>query len=202
MPITFTVTAYKANELSAAAREEVLDEFRSINVEGSWWTSIYKEWIDKLEKMGFEDVQINFSGFYSQGDGASFTAKGLDLLPFMRGEKLGNKYRSVLNLTKAGDAWGYVKRDHSSIYCHENTVSARVDGVVEKSEEVVEYTWSQMSELQEYVTRRVRELSKEIYKELEVQYEFLTSDEQVEASLVALEYLFDEEGHQIYYYAE
>jgi hypothetical protein len=201
MPITFTVTAYKANELEEDVRKQVLDQFRDINVRERWYIEIYKSWMEKLEDLGFSDIQINHSGFYSQGDGASFTAKGLDLLPFMRAEKLGNQYRLVLNLAKEGRVAGCVRRNQS-LYCHENTVFARLAVEEIERDEARERVWGQTDELEKNITLRIRELSKEIYKELEERFDFLTSDEQVEASLVAHDYLFDEEGHQIYYYVE
>lgn len=200
MPITFTVTAYKANELEEDVRNEVLNHFRDINVRERWQTEIYKEWLDKLEDLGFTDVSIQYSGFYSQGDGASFTAM-IDVLPFMQAEKLGNQYRRVLNLAKEGRVAGIVKR-RPMMYVHENTVYAKLAVEEIEDEGDREQVWKQTGELEKYIERRVRELSKEIYKELEERFDFLTSDEQVEASLVAQEYLFDQEGHQIYYYVE
>ena len=49
----------------------------------SMFRDVYEEWYehtindfkDSLESLGFEEVQINFTGFWSQGDGACFHGK-------------------------------------------------------------------------------------------------------------------------------
>lgn len=43
-----------------------------------WYDDIYELWEKALDEIGFEDAKIAFTGFWSQGDGASFTA-GVDL---------------------------------------------------------------------------------------------------------------------------
>lgn len=51
-----------------------------------WWEFIYGEWKNALELIGFSDAEISFRGFWSQGDGASFTCKRVDLeklIPFL-----------------------------------------------------------------------------------------------------------------------
>jgi len=50
-------------------------------------------WIEKLQDIGFEDAQIEYTGFYSQGDGASFTAS-------VNIEKLINTLTMGNNITK------------------------------------------------------------------------------------------------------
>ena len=39
-----------------------------------WYAYSYECWESALNQMGFENPKINFNGFWSQGDGASFTA--------------------------------------------------------------------------------------------------------------------------------
>ncbi len=53
----------------------VIEKHRDINVDNDVWCKyIFEQYIDILNSFGFEDVKIFFSGFYSQGDGASFTS--------------------------------------------------------------------------------------------------------------------------------
>ena len=66
------------DQLGPDAQERARDNYREGNLDYEWWDHIYEEWIAELEEMGWHNPEINFSGFASQGDGASFTATGLD----------------------------------------------------------------------------------------------------------------------------
>lgn len=68
----------KYDQLDPDAQEAARDNYREGNLDYEWWDHIYEEWIAELEEMGWRNPEINFSGFSSQGDGASFTANGLD----------------------------------------------------------------------------------------------------------------------------
>lgn len=53
------------------------------NSDEYWEEHIIDEWKAELEDMGFSDVDISYSGFSSQGDGASFTADGFDFMKWV-----------------------------------------------------------------------------------------------------------------------
>jgi hypothetical protein len=46
---------------------------------------VVAEWKWLLKNKGFDGVEINWSGFWSQGDGASFTASSIDLKTYLTG---------------------------------------------------------------------------------------------------------------------
>lgn len=65
------------------AKETARDWFREGCCDDSfWYEHIYEEWKAELESMGFGDPDINFSGFSSQGDGASFTCTSFDFIKY------------------------------------------------------------------------------------------------------------------------
>lgn len=83
MPQTIKKTVYSFKELVALAKErkikqEVVERVRSKladwQTSGEWYEYTKDLWYDALDQIGFEDADISFSGFASQGDGASFTA--------------------------------------------------------------------------------------------------------------------------------
>ena len=83
MPRTITKTVYTFRELLALHREgkvaqKTVQRVRSWLTEGQtmddWWEYIFELWKKALDQIGFENAAIAFSGFWSQGDGASFTA--------------------------------------------------------------------------------------------------------------------------------
>lgn len=72
---TITLTYLKFNELNDDQKKKVLDNNRDINVDHDWYENTIEFYTEKLKTLGFYDIKIEFSGFGSQGDGASFTAK-------------------------------------------------------------------------------------------------------------------------------
>lgn len=59
-----------------AAQERLIEKYRDINVDYyGWWESVYQDFVRTAELFGIdvEEDNVQFSGFWSQGDGASFT---------------------------------------------------------------------------------------------------------------------------------
>lgn len=149
-----------------------------------WGRGILDEWKQKLEAMGFEDVQISYRGFWSQGDGASFTAKSVDIPKFLRYHKAANECRTLYNyLQEGGDASAELKRI-SHHYVHEHTVGAYVwwsyDGDDDRREDRLH---EQASALENFLFEQQRELARQIYRDLENAYEAYTNEDQVRADL-------------------
>ena len=83
MPRTITKTVYTFGELLSLHREgkvtqKTVQRTRTWLIEGQtmhdWWEYVFDLWKKALDQIGFENAKITFSGFWSQGDGASFTA--------------------------------------------------------------------------------------------------------------------------------
>ncbi len=73
---TIVKTYLKFTELSESQQDKVVDMLLDINVDTNmWYESCYAYYTQKLRSLGFYDIKFEFSGFWSQGDGASFTAK-------------------------------------------------------------------------------------------------------------------------------
>lgn len=67
-------------QLSDEAKETARQEYRENGLDYNWWEHIYEEWTTELEEMGFDGIEISYNGFWSQGDGASFTAESFDFM--------------------------------------------------------------------------------------------------------------------------
>lgn len=74
---------YTFDELSDHLKEEAIEANRDINVYDDWHENVIEEFHQDLSKMGVEEVDVQYSGFYSQGDGASFTGKVVDTKLFL-----------------------------------------------------------------------------------------------------------------------
>jgi hypothetical protein len=112
MPKKITKTLYSYQELQKLAKKgkvtaTVLDKARQKladwATEDEWYDTTISDWETALSQVGFENAKIQFSGFWCQGDGASFTAnidleKLTDFLmgeiqpqDFIGGDKLGEE---------------------------------------------------------------------------------------------------------------
>lgn len=67
----FTKTDVKVRQLKS-----LIEEHRLTNVEfEDWHEPMIESIVEDLEELGFFQVEVAYSGFWSQGDGASFTGK-------------------------------------------------------------------------------------------------------------------------------
>lgn len=67
-------------QLPPAVKDKVLDKERMWTLEDNSWSEFtIDDWTGLLERHGFRDVEIAYSLGYSQGDGASFTAKSINV---------------------------------------------------------------------------------------------------------------------------
>lgn len=73
--ITIQKTIKRFSALTPKQQDKVLENLSEINVFHDWYEYTYEYYENKLEKLGFTNIDFEFSGFWSQGDGASFTAK-------------------------------------------------------------------------------------------------------------------------------
>lgn len=185
--ITKTYETYTYDELSKEAQEKVLENLHDISVEDDWFEFEFEEIIESLAKMGFEDAKIFFSGFYSQGDGACFTAN-LDIDKVVKYFKLKTKYAHLL---KKHDITGCIRA--GGHYSHANTMSIDIDAERKDGKEM--YTESTEQEnFKEEILDLARTEADEIYDDLKKSYEYLTSEKSIVEMIEVNEYTFLEDG--------
>lgn len=69
------ITVYKFNELRPDAQNRAISEWAEHGLHDEWWDSVYEQAKEDGKARGFEIDDIRFSGFWSQGDGASWTGR-------------------------------------------------------------------------------------------------------------------------------
>ena len=193
---TEQVTIFKFNELSENAKESARQWWREGDLDSEWYECTIDDSISALEMVGFYNVKIYFSGFCSQGDGACFTGnyeyqKGaLKAVKneFPQWEALHTLTEQLQLINRRYFYQLAFKLEHSGRCSHGNSVTVdyieRLDGF-EINNEV---------ELFEELLGTVREFMQEIYIMLKREYDYLTSDEQVDEAITINEYEFDENG--------
>lgn len=128
MTTTVCITGYKYEELDQQAKDRV----------GQWlndgeepWEDDKEYWLEQLAALGYDGVDFRYSGFYSQGDGASI-ACGVDVLQFIKRHKLSNQYRSLLYWLKKEEGTHYVRivRARFPHYVHQYMIDANADDMI------------------------------------------------------------------------
>ena len=190
---------YKFDELSDDAQQHAFEKYRYFNVEDSFWYEyILDNWTEQLEKIGFYNAKIYFSGFSSQGDGAVFES-GIDH------EKLcntlimcaGKNNIQAFQCDKAlklldGNLWDCQIQRTNSRYSHESACRLYLDRYDYSKND--DYWNKFFNSLEETLEDYRRDLCFAIYKDLETEYEYQTSDEQLRETFIINELEFTEEG--------
>lgn len=76
-------TGITYEQLDDDAKERARNWWREAGADDNYWSEpVVAEWKWLLDQKGFYGVEINWTGFWSQGDGASFTATSIDFAKY------------------------------------------------------------------------------------------------------------------------
>jgi len=191
---TVEIKTYTFEELSEKAQEKALDKFRHINVEyWEWWDYVYEMF--KEDTTEFDVEKIYFSGFWSQGDGAMFEYSGIS-------EKLVHEAIDSLDIPKykreamKSEVVFSANGTHKGHYSHERCCYHAMYFEVNDThrENIDQLFYEHHTELEEFIEERYRDLACKLYRQLEEEYEWHTSDDAVKEMLINNEYEFLENG--------
>lgn len=190
------------DELSDSAKEKARDWWKSQGLDCEWWECVDEQYKTACKLFGLDISRIMFSGFWSQGDGASFTGaysyrKGaLQALKkeFPQWAEIHDICKRLTQMQKPNFYGVNVDISQNGRYCHEMTMSFNISVYIEGQGERYDIP----QRLEEEVEEIFRDLARDIYKSLEAEYDYLTSDEQVDEMILCNEYQFTEDG-EIYF---
>lgn len=185
---TIQTQLFNFDELSEDAQKEALNANRDFLADDPHWDTVYIwECEDMLKEKGYSEIDIRYSGFSSQGDGASATAvvdleKWIAVDPEKR-----SKFQPIADI----DHIAKVVRAPYPHYVHSNMIDAEVTVY---DEDIADDLEKIACELEKAITTDIRALSDEIYKTLEGEYDSITSDEVLAEHFTENEYWFLEDG--------
>ena len=214
-------TEFTYEELTPKAKEKALEWF-SRTLDYEWWEHTYGCAKEDGADMGFDIEDIRFSGFWSQGDGASWTGR-VDLGQFLEHhlqEDTPDHHRYFVLQALLDEQWveKYANVTRSGFhYVHSNTMRldstdfSVVDRLDETDEERLQadgplqradvyQLWqgidgaNLIEDLEEWVIEKAREFADKIYNDLEQEFDHLTSEESLIESAYANGWRFDESG--------
>ena len=191
--ITRNILAF--SELSQEQKAKALERHRDWNVDYQWWEFTYDDAKEIGKMLGFDVGNIQFRGFWSQGDGACFTG---------RFSYPGKNIRKSIREHVPNDGWLHSIADeaqrlyrrsfytacgsvsHRGHYCHERSMSVDLSDYEEFKGRVEDSDWTELC----------ADFALWIYGRLQAEYEHLTSDESVSESLELndVEFEIDEAG--------
>jgi hypothetical protein len=191
---TIETTVYKYDELPTdAAKERAREWWLRDGLNYDWYDYVYEDAKAIGDILGFTIYRISFSGFYSQGDGASFVGS-YSYVPGWR-----KRLKAYAPLDERVRAIGETLQDVQKPrlyglramigamgrYGHEWTMTATVEDADGREVSAAEDA---------AILECARDFSRWIYKQLEAEYEYLTGEESVSETLRANEYEFTADG--------
>lgn len=178
------VTEFLFKDLSASAQDTVIENNRYHDVEfNDWYGYMYEVHKEKLRALGFTNIDMQFSGFGSQGDGAVILGR-VSYFNFLKQSDEGNAMLVALKLRfpdedDREDYDGTITFTHRGHYCHEHSYIKELEcncyGVPDTFDEETN------TRIRDFVEENVDDwvvgLSKALYHDLGAEYDYLTSDD-------------------------
>jgi hypothetical protein len=197
---TTTRNLYKFDELSEEAQNKAIEAQSEFNAE-IWGQDLDLEFFFDLAPKGFPNAKIFYSGFGSQGDGASFEAD-FDhsiLLPLFI-EEVG-KYRVPIKLKTSKRAMRLaLEREDVSFHIITNSYANRSNHEYTRTVDQYENVFNGQSMLadicnyEEWLETLRHHLSQDIYRDLEQDYNYSYDRARCVADIEVNDYEFTEDG--------
>ena len=189
--------------MSTTMNTTLLEKYRDINAYDNWYDHVYESFRDDMLLHGIKVDEIFFSGFWSQGDGACFEGSVYAWELFL--QSIGYDNPALIQL--AMDNWSTTVKQRGHYY-HENCTRFDhewVDPSMQFADDFIDYysryhhedlratAWLSMlrlvdySKLEEHIEDAFRDHMRTLYRTLEAEYEYLTSDEVVWEAIQANE---------------
>ena len=210
MPRIVKTTVYELKELSEAARERARAWYRESCLDWDWHEYVYEDFETVCELLGVtlrtssirlmgggtrQTPRVYFRGFWSQGDGASFEA----VYRYAQGASAAVRAHAPkdIELHMIADVLADIQRRNffqligdirqRGPYCHEYTMAIDV--------ERDSPTWQdETDDAREAIVEAMRDLARWLYRQLEREYRYLSSDEVVDETIAANECTFTADG--------
>jgi len=216
---TIEVEVYKWDELSQTAQQKAREWYLE-GMDYEWWEGVYEMAKEDGYELGFCIDKIYFSGFCSQGDGASWTGQ-VDVRQWLEAhEKDSIGVSAWCQLIQEDVIGKHVKVEaNNAHYCHESTMNFQdveddtdnyeddyvmqlpsifkgmnvanlFDIIVSDPECSIKATHP----LTQAITESGKDFARHIYQRLREEYEYLCSDEMMLDHFNANDYHFTNEG--------
>jgi hypothetical protein len=130
-------TTYTYEQLDDNAKEKVKAWWYEHGLWDRWYEDTYEQYKEEGYELGFLIGKMYFSGFYSQGDGASWSGQ-IDIVAWLRAHTEDSIAREAwIQLINEGWAEKHMPVGQDGRYCHSGTMSvAYWDGMIGDPESI------------------------------------------------------------------
>ena len=220
MPRMIERTVYRFHELSDKAKACARDHYRKLGLHDEWWDYTYERTVEAAGMLGIhiftkpvklvngkdlQDPCIYFSGFSSQGDGASFEGRYSPRPGSEAVDEIANEFVTDSELHRIAEQLALLQvsarikhgrkleaqvKLGGSGYCHSHMMDVTVyfdddDADDPESSDV------------EQLTQLMRGFADWIYSQLEAEHDYLNSDEYIDEALLDGDNEFEESGELV-----
>jgi len=212
MPQLIATTVYRIDELPEGAKDSARAWYREGGFDHDWYDAVYEDFQRIAEILGIrlktrttrlvggrarQEPCIWFSGFWSQGDGAAWEgvysyrkSAAAELHANAPKDKTLHRIAETLQAAQRHNFYQLrAEVTHWGNYYHAFTMAVSVSRDGPAAAEII-------GDAESIVTDALRDLANWLYRQLEQEYDYLTSDEAVDEKLVVGGYTFTEEGRR------
>ncbi len=212
MPQVIATTVYRIDELRDGAKDRARAWYREGGFDHDWYDAVYDDFQRIAEILGIrlknrtvrlvsgrtrEDPCIWFSGFWSQGDGACWEGNyayrksaAAELRAYAPKDKTLHRIAETLQAAQRQNFYQLrAEVTHRGTYYHAYSMNIDVAPDGPGSQEII-------GDAEVVVIGALRDLANWLYRQFEQEYDYLTSDDAVDETLVANGYTFTEEGRR------
>lgn len=212
MPEVIETIVYHLYELPEGAKNSARAWYRELGFDYDWYGFIFEDFGRICEILGItletrpvklygggmrQDLLIWFTGFWSQGDGASFEghysyAKGAagKIRAYAPHDEELHGIADALQLLQRRNFYQvYADISQSGRYYHEYTMSVT-------AERDHPHHPAMTDDAEDVLTEVFRDLARWLYGRLRAEYSYITSDDAVDEAIVANDYTFTEAGER------
>ena len=212
MPDIIETTVYRLDELSDAAKDNARAWYREGGFDYDWYAFVFEDFQRIAEILGIrlktraarlygggtrQEPQIAFTGFWSQGDGASYQAfyayrknATREIRSYAPKDTRLHAIADDLQVAQRRNFY-QLRADvsHRGHYYHEYCMAISVERDSPTCQDMTE-------DAEDAVIEALRDLARWLYRQLERERDYLSSDEAVDETIAANEFTFTETGQR------
>ncbi len=212
MPQVIATSVYRFDELPEAAKSEARSWYREGGFDYAWYDAVYEDFQHIAEILGIhlktrttrlvggrtrENPCIWFSGFWSQSDGAAWEgvysyrkSAAAELRAYAPKDKTLHRIAESLQAAQRQNFYQLrAEVTHRGNYYHAFTMAVSASRDSAAAVKIV-------GDAESIVTDVLRDLANWLYRQLKQEYDYLTSDEAVNETLIANGFTFTDEGRR------
>ncbi len=212
MPEVIHTIVYRLDELSDEAKDKPRAWYREGGFDYDWYDAVYEDFQRIAEIIGIrfktrtvrlmgggsgQKPRIWFRGFWSQGDGACWEGfysyrknASAEIRSYAPQDAALHRIADTLQALQRRNFYQlHAEASHRGHYYHEYCMVISVERDSPTYQDMT-------ADAEEIVTEALRDLARWLYRQLEREYDYLTSDEAVDEAITANEYTFTDAGRR------